>query len=116
MTVRYSPQDLELMIADDGPSRTDDSSPGYRLIGMREGVSVYDRHCGRRRGRLGGGRWGGGGGGRRGCHVGMAAVVCDVGDPIVVLGAIGGEVGLGVPVGLSAVASAWLADPQAPLA
>jgi signal transduction histidine kinase len=41
VVVRYRPDDLELEIADDGPSTDDASGPGYGLVGMRERVSVY---------------------------------------------------------------------------
>jgi signal transduction histidine kinase len=41
VTVRYSPQNLELEIVDDGLGRAVEAAPGYGLIGMRERVSVY---------------------------------------------------------------------------
>jgi signal transduction histidine kinase len=39
--VRYSPDDLELEITDDGPGTSNGSGAGYGLIGIRERVSVY---------------------------------------------------------------------------
>ncbi|MGH8947584.1 MAG: sensor histidine kinase, partial [Acidimicrobiia bacterium] len=41
VTVRYSAQNLELEIVDDGSGRAVEATPGYGLIGMRERVSVY---------------------------------------------------------------------------
>jgi signal transduction histidine kinase len=39
--LRYTADDLELEIADDGAGSDGGSASGYGLIGMRERVSVY---------------------------------------------------------------------------